>query len=249
MSKEVKESMHVVDHLKELRNRIIITIITFVVAMLIAFNFSGTIVNFLLEHGLTLGYEFIYLSPSELFMQYLRVAIILAVAFSIPVIFYQIWAFIRPVFDKKDNLKVLLAMVFGLAFFCLGALFSFYIVSPFLLHFFYNINQSLDYISAQISISNYIGFYTSNFLTFGLIFELPVVTTLLTYIGILQSDWLVRMRKLVIVGIFVAGAIITPPEIISQIMVAIPMILLYEFSVAISKLVDKAKNKYHDNNS
>lgn len=239
---EENDVMRVTDHLKELRNRIVIVAVAFFLAVVIAFNFSKDIVGYLTKIGGDMGYVFVYLSPSELFMQYVRIAVIAAIVFIIPVIFYEIWAFIRPGLRKNENLMVFIALLGGLGFFVLGVMFALYIVIPFMLGFFFNVNES-SIIEASISVENYISFLMSNFLCFGAIFEMPVVTTLLTQLGVLRYQWLAKLRKPVIVIIFIIGAIITPPDVVSQILVSVPMCILFELSIQISRLIGRKKKQ------
>lgn len=239
---EEQDVMRVTDHLKELRNRIIVVVVAFLASVILAFNYSERIVQYLVDIGLRYGYQFVYLTPSELFMQYVRIAVIVGVVIIVPVIFYEVWAFIRPGLKKNENSIVFIAMLMGLGFFVLGVLFALYIVVPFMLGFYFNINKIGD-IGTSISVANYISFLMSNFLCFGVIFELPVVTTLLTQLGLIKYEWLSKLRKIVIVVIFVIAAIITPPDVISQMLCAGPMVLLFEVSIQISRIIGLRKKR------
>ena len=124
----------------------------------------------------------------------------------------------------------------------MGVAFAYFISLPFMLRFLIQFTGEVD-VSASISIQQYVGFLMTVFVIFGLVFELPVVSVLLTGLGIVKAEWLMKGRKVMIVIIFVLAAIITPPDIVSQIMVAIPMIGLYELSIALSKFVGKLKKE------
>ena len=239
---EEQDVMRVTEHLKELRNRIIVVVVAFLASVVIAFNYSEGIVQYLVDIGIRYGYQFVYLTPSELFMQYVRIAVITGVVIIVPVIFYEVWAFIRPGLKKNENTIVFIAMLMGLGFFVLGTLFALYIVVPFMLGFYFNINSIGD-IGTSISVANYISFLMSNFLCFGVIFELPVVTTLLTQLGLIKYEWLSKFRKIVIVLIFVIAAIITPPDVVSQLLCAGPMVLLFEVSIQISRVIGLRKKR------
>lgn len=239
---EEQDVMRVTEHLKELRNRIIVVVVAFLASVVIAFNYSEGIVQYLVDIGIRYGYQFVYLTPSELFMQYVRIAVITGVVIIVPVIFYEVWAFIRPGLKKNENTIVFIAMLMGLGFFVLGTLFALYIVVPFMLGFYFNINSIGD-IGTSISVANYISFLMSNFLCFGVIFELPVVTTLLTQLGLIKYEWLSKFRKIVIVLIFVIAAIITPPDVVSQMLCAGPMVLLFEVSIQISRVIGLRKKR------
>ena len=133
----------------------------------------------------------------------------------------------------------------GTAFFVLGVAFARYISLPFVLRFLIQFTGQVD-VSASISIQQYIGFLMTIFVVFGLVFELPVVSVLLTGLGLIKTDWLRKGRKIMIVIIFVMAAIITPPDVVSQVMVAIPMIGLYELSIGLSSLVARRRKENED---
>ncbi|MGL5677182.1 MAG: twin-arginine translocase subunit TatC [Cellulosilyticaceae bacterium] len=237
-----KSAMGITEHLGELRSRLTKIGVTLLVLFFVCFQFSHLIVNTLVDIATKYGYKLVYLAPSELFVQYIKVAFIAAVVVASPIIIYQIWAFVKPGLSKRENRAILGGLFWGLICFGIGVFFSYKIVFPFMLHFFININMSAK-IAATISITNYISFVVSSLLSFGIIFEMPVVIALLTQLGVLRAAWLVKGRKFMIVGIFVVCAIITPPDVVSQLMVAIPMIILFEMSVRISKILDKRRQK------
>lgn len=234
--------MGLVDHLGELRKRLVIVAITLAITCVVCFNFSHLIVNTLVDVAKSYGYKLIYLAPAELFMQYIKVTFIAGTICALPVILYQLWAFLKPGLNKKENRSILVGLFFGLICFGVGAYFSYIIVFPFMLSFFININMSA-HVTASLSITNYISFVMTSLLTFGMIFEMPVVIAVLTKLGILKPEWLIQGRKVIIIIIFVICAIITPPDVVSQMMVAIPMILLFEISIRISQFLYKKKLK------
>lgn len=237
-------SMGLVEHLSELRKRITIALVSAVIGFAVCFHFAADIVNFLVKMAVNLGYELVYLSPQELFMQYLKVGVTGALVVMSPVILYEIWAFLKPGLTQKERKVLLPALFLGLVCFLAGTLFAYKVMLPFMLHFFFNINGSSD-ISASISVENYLNFILSSLLTFGITFELPVVIAILTQFGLVSPKWLKRGRKAAIVIIFLVGAIITPPDVTSQIMVAFPMIFLYQISIWISAMIYKKRSKKH----
>ena len=161
--------MSLTGHLKELRNRILVVIAVLFAGLLICFNYAGPIVNLLTQQGTELGYQFVYLSPQALFMQYIKVALIGAICLGSPVILYEIWAFIRPGLERKENFVFFFAMVAGLFFFILGAGFAYKIALPFMLYFFIHVNASASII-ASISIESYLSFIKTIFITLGTVF-------------------------------------------------------------------------------
>ena len=130
-------------------------------------------------------------------------------------------------------------------FFVIGVAFARYISLPFVLRFLIQFTGEVD-VAASISIQQYIGFLLTIFVVFGLVFELPVVSVLLTGLGLIRAEWLKKGRKVMIVVIFLLAAIITPPDVVSQVMVALPMILLYELSIALSSLVGRRRKDAQD---
>ena len=137
------------------------------------------------------------------------------------------------------------SLLAGTLFFVVGVAFARYISLPFVLRFLIQFTGEVD-VAASISIQQYIGFLLTIFVVFGLVFELPVVSVLLTGLGLIRAEWLKKGRKVMIVVIFLLAAIITPPDVVSQVMVALPMILLYELSIALSSLVGRRRKDAQD---
>lgn len=233
--------MGVVDHIREFRNRLFVIVIVFVVALLVCFQYAAPLVDILKVPAADL-YQFIYISPSELFMQYIRVSIIGGVVIAAPVIAYELLAFASPGLKASEKSFIIGTLLLGLFFFILGVLFAYAIMLPFMLKFFAGINGNAG-IEAQISIKEYISLVTSILGMMGLVFEMPILTILLTQMGFLKPEWLKKGRRLVIVLIFGIAAIITPPDVVSQVMVAIPMLFLFEISIAFSSVIRKRKDK------
>lgn len=237
-----QKAVSITVHFKELRKRLITTFVAFLLCFLICFNFAADLVQFLSQMAIEYGYQLIYLAPTELFGQYIKVALIVSVSTVMPLLIFQIFAFCKPGLKEKEKKYFLQTILSGFGCFIIGLIFAFYIILPFMLRFFIEISND-SIIQASISISNYVNFIISILLMFGIIFEMPVVVTLLTRLHLVNPKFLKRIRKLVIVLIFIICAIITPPDIISQIMVAIPMILLYEASIQISSMLYRKKKQ------
>lgn len=224
------KSMTVAGHLRELRNRVLVCVVVLIVVFVAGIQFAPKIVDILTSIGRQYNYEFVYISPQELLMQYFSVALVMALCVTFPLILYQAYAYISPGLRKHENLFFRLAMVCGLICFVVGVTFAFKIMLPFMLYFLIHIGAGSD-ITASISVQNYITFLMTVFVCFGVIFELPVVSVLLTQLGILKVSWMKKARKVMIVVIFIIAAFITPPDVISQVMVAVPILFLYEFSI------------------
>ena len=154
-----------------------------------------------------------FLAPQELLLQHFSVALIAGLCLSLPILAYQIWAFIRPGLRAKENILFVLSALFGLVFFIIGVLFAYKIMLPFMLEFLIGI-QTGTYISASISVQNYISFLLTIFLIFGVVFELPVLSVVLTQLRLIKVEWMKKGRRVVIVVIFLVAAFITPPDIV-----------------------------------
>lgn len=240
--KNAEKEMALSGHLKELRNRILICVVCLVVTFVVCLTYAPQIVEFLTDMGKDYGYRYVYIAPQELLMQHFSISLLAAVCVTFPVILYQVWAFIRPGLKKKENLLFVLAVIFGLLCFLAGVYFAYRIMLPFMLEFLIGVSMGTD-ISAAITVGNYIAFLLTMFVIFGLVFELPVVSVLLTQLGILKVAWMRKGTRVMIVVIFFLAAVITPPDVVSQIMVALPMIALYELSILISAVLMKFKRK------
>ena len=238
-------TMSVSGHLKELRNRIIVCLVCLAVSFLVCLHFSSDFVNLLTQIGKQYGYNFVYISPQELLLQYISVSLVMSVVVTFPVIIYQIWAFIQPGLKDNENSLLVATLISGLIFFVLGVLFAYKIMLPFMLRFLIELSRGSD-VRASVSVAQYITFLMTIFLVLGLVFELPIVAVILTELGLIKTSWMKKGRRVVIVLIFFIAAVITPPDIVSQVMVAVPMIGLYELSIVICSVLEKRKRRKKD---
>ena len=239
-------NMGVTEHLRELRKRLLICLGAFVVALLIGLYFSREMVLFLLELGEKYDYNFIYIAPQELLVEYFAVDFAFALCVILPVLFYEIWAFLKPGLTRREKILFPLALLFGTLCAILGVFFAYKILLPFMLRFLISLSDNSG-IQAAVSVQNYISFLLTIFIIFAVIFELPAATLLLTRFKILKVSWMKKFRRPVIVLIFFIAAVITPPDIVSQIMVAIPLIGLYELSVILCSIADKFSQQEKEN--
>jgi len=208
----------------------------------VCFAFIKPLANSLLEMGLKGGFQYVYLSPSELLTSYFKLSMILALVIVAPLIIAQIWGFVAPALTKREKKAILPALFGGLVFFFLGAVFAYLIALPFMIQFLVNYSAS-DFINSAISVAAYLDFMIGMLLTFGLVFEEPMLAFVLTSLGVLSPQLLRTVRSYAIPLIFVLAAIITPPDVVSQFMVAVPMIVLYELSILISSAIYKRRQK------
>ena len=228
-------SMSLSGHLRELRNRILVVVILLLAAFTACLSFSPDFITFLTDMG----------AKYELLLVYLNTALVGALVICFPVVAYEVYAFCSPGLTKRERTFFIGSLLAGTVFFVIGVAFARYISLPFVLRFLIQFTGEVD-VAASISIQQYIGFLLTIFVVFGLVFELPVVSVLLTGLGLIRAEWLKKGRKVMIVVIFLLAAIITPPDVVSQVMVALPMILLYELSIALSSLVGRRRKDAQD---
>lgn len=229
-------SMPLTGHLKEMRNRVAVMLVFFTAGVLLCLYFSPQIVTTLMGLGTRYHYTFVYLSPQELLLVYFSISLIGGVIIALPVIAYEVYAFCVPGMKRSERIFFALALIFGGICFAIGVAFAYFISMPFMLHFLIQFSEGIE-VTDSISIKEYINFLMTVFIIFGIVFEMPMASVLLTRLGILKAEWLVKGRKVAIVVIFLVAAIITPPDVVSQVMVAVPMIALYQISIFLSRLV------------
>ncbi len=233
-------SMSVSGHLRELRRRIAVCLLVLLAAFGACLSLAPRLVTLLTDMGARYDYVFVYLAPQELLMVYMNTALTAALVLCAPLLLYEAYAFCSPGLKSREKRCILGALAAGVLFFVLGAAFACFISLPFMLRFLIRFTGEVD-VSASISIQQYVSFLMTVMLIFGLVFELPVVSVLLTALGVVRAEWLAKGRRPIIVLIFVLAAIITPPDVVSQIMVALPMLALFELSVQLSRAVGRAR--------
>ncbi|HOP48368.1 MAG TPA: twin-arginine translocase subunit TatC [Desulfobacteraceae bacterium] len=229
-------------HLEELRKRLIRCAIAVGIGFVVSYFFSERLFILLispLNAVMPEGDQLIFTNLPEMFFTYIKVALICGIMLSAPLIFYELWMFIAPGLYKKEKESVIPFVLSSTILFVGGALFGFFIVFPFGFKFF--IGFSNEYVKALPSVKQYFSFSIKLLFAFGLVFELPVATFFLTKIGLVTPEILKRNRKYSILGIFIMAAILTPPDVITQCMMAVPLIVLYEIGILVSKFARKKK--------
>lgn len=229
----------ILEHLGELRRRIVVSFIAIIVCSIISYRYIDKIVEIITKPAGKL--EFIYLSPPELFLAYIKISLILGLIISSPIVLSQIWGFVKPGLKEKERKYVILAMFMGTVFLIMGVVFAYYIIIPMTIQFF--IGVSVDKITPSFSFANYITFVSSLLLSFGIVFELPLLIILLTQLGLVAPSTFKKYRKFVILAIFIIAAMLTPPDVVSQVLMGIPMVLLYEFSIIVSTIIYRKKKR------
>ena len=231
------EKTTVMSHLDELRKRLTVIAFANIGAAMLFFNKAGDILDYFL--AINPGMQLVYISPSELLGVYIQLAFIVALVLCSPITTYQIWAFVKEGLYDNEKKYILISLVFGVIFFVTGVAFCYFMVLPTTLGFFVRI--AISEVESMISVKSYISFINVMLLSFGAVFEMPVVVFLLTKLDVLTPEFLKKNKGIIIVLIFVAAAIITPPDVISQVMLGVPMVALLELSILISTVVAKKK--------
>lgn len=234
------EKLPFTTHLEELRRRLIVCFIAIGVCFAICYIFSKRLFEILmmpLISAMPPDGKLIYTGLPEAFFTYLKVALLAGVLLSVPVLMYQLWMFIAPgLYDKEKRWVVPIVLLSSL-FFVGGALFGYFIVFPFGFKFF--MGFASDHIQALPSMGQYLGFSAKLLLAFGVVFEMPLFVTFLAKLGIVDVKFLRSQRRYAILLFFVFAAILTPPDVITQIMMAGPLMLLYEVSILGARMFGK----------
>lgn len=228
--------MTIVEHLNELRKRLFIILTMLVVASLASFSYSKQILEVL-----TAGRTLIYIRPSEGFMAHIRLAVTAGVILSMPVFFYQVLAFAAPALSRRQKWLLFGSVLLMFVLFLSGIIFAWYVVFPLAMGFFSGFSS--ENLQPWLSVSEYLSFTISFLMAFGVVFQLPMLFWLLGALGIVKAKFLRASRKYALIIIFVVAAILTPPDVISQVLMALPMLLLYELGIALVSVTERRRKK------
>jgi len=247
----MKNKMPIVQHLVELRSTLLRSVIAIVIFFLMLFPFANEIYTFIAAPIVQAipGSNLIAIGVISPFLTPLKMSLILAVYIAMPYLLYQIWIFAAPALYRHEKKLILPLVVSSTVLFYTGLLFSFYIVFPVIFNFLSSVGpSSVDFAP---DIQYYLDFILKVSFAFGVAFEVPIVTILLIMFGVTTAEQLKKNRAYIIIGSFILGMILTPPDIISQFLIAIPMWLLFEAGLICSaffKVRIKNKNLNSDNN-
>lgn len=230
--------MTFVEHLEEVRRRIMISLIFVIALTILAFSYAPKILILLKIPSSGAIDKLVFFDPAEAFMIHIKIAFFTGLVVSMPVLLYQLWAFISPAIGKNTKKHGLLFLSASLAAFILGASFAFFVLLPVAIKFL--LGFSGESLEPMISVSNYVSFTLGLVGTCGLVFEMPVLSFILSKFGIIDHRFLRRVWKYAVVVIFIIAAVVTPtPDIFNMTILALPMLFLYEVSVWVSKLSGK----------
>ena len=239
---EEERPMTLLEHLGELRKRLVRGFLAILIGFFACYGFAQQLFYYLslpLLKVMPADSKFIYTGVAEGFFVDMKVAFVAGVFVACPFLFYQIWAFIAPGLYEEEKKYIIPLALSSALFFILGGVFCYFGVFPFAFEFF--MSYSTDNIVAMLSIDEYLSFALKMVLAFGLIFEMPLFSFFLARMGLITAQKMREVRKYAILAIFVVAAILTPPDVFSQLMMAGPMIVLYEVSIWVAVLVGKKK--------
>ncbi|RKD21684.1 twin arginine-targeting protein translocase TatC [Ammoniphilus oxalaticus] len=235
------------EHLGELRKRIIYSLVYFAAAVIIGFVFAGRVVDELKRTAVAQQIELHVFAMPDALAVYMKVALALGVILSVPFILYQVWAFAKPGLREREQKIALRFIPAATVLFVIGLGFAYFILFPMITRFMLVMTKTLQ-VQEMIGLTQYFNFMFSIVFPFGVLFELPVIVVFLTKIRALNPVRLAKMRKLAYFTLIVTAVILTPPEIISDILVAGPLLLLYELSIILSKRVYKKQQREDEKN-
>jgi sec-independent protein translocase protein TatC len=235
-SERGSDEMTMLDHLTELRRRLIWVVLVLLATMVLGFYFAGDLIDIIKERPPADRLEWNVFAPSDSVRIYLQFSFVIGLVFTLPVILYHIWGFVAPGLRPEERKVALSFIPAAVVLFLLGLSFGYFLVFPMVFLFLSNITASLG-ATETYGIAEFFGFMFNIVLPLGILFELPIVVMFLTRLRILNPNRLVQFRKYAYFLLIVTAVMITPPEIVSDLLVSIPLLFLYEFSLWLSRIV------------
>ena len=248
---KIKQSSFV-EHLTELRSRLVKSIIYLFIFFIVCYFFAENIYGFLLAPYAEavkddeVGRRMIFTALQETYITYLKVAFFAAMFIASPIILTQIWKFVAPGLYKNEKKALLPYLIATPVLFLLGGMLVYYLIMPLAIKFFLSFETSAHLsnlpIQLEAKVNEYLSLIMRLIFAFGISFQLPVLLSLLARVGFINSQYLKKRRKYVIIIIFTVAAVLTPPDPITQIGLGIPLLILYELSILSVRLIEKKKN-------
>jgi len=223
-------------HLRELRRRVVWVAVIYLLGVMVVMNFSDVAFQFLsqpIRAALPPGTPLVFLNAPDLFFTYLKISLLLSLFLTAPLTFYQFWAFVAPGLYRNEKRMFIAGVVASLLLLLLGVSFAFFVVFPLIFQFFFGL--ATDSIQALPAVREYLSLVLKLLFAFGLVFQIPLVVLLLVRLGLVDLASLAAKRRFVAVWAFILAAILTPPDIISQILLALPMMVLYELGIVAAR--------------
>ncbi len=228
MKPDIQTEQPLRDHLQEFRKRLIICLVVVAIAALACYNYVDDIIALLSGPAGKLY----FMNPSEVFFTYMEIALYAGILFTLPVLLYEVWAFVAPALWPEERRAVLVILPTAVILFYVGLVFAYYLVIPAAVTFF--MGFATQTLQPMFSLESYLSFILALTLPFGFIFELPLIVVFLAKIGLVTGDFLKGKRKILIVIAFIFAAVVSPTtDIFTQTMIAVPLIVLYEISLFI----------------
>jgi len=228
-----QEKISLIAHLEELKSRLIKCIISFVIASVFAYSFSDKIIRSIAE---PVG-RLVFIAPQEAFLASIKVALLCGIILSSPLVIYQIWQFIKSGLRREEEKLISLFAPFSFLLFALGGAFGYFIIVPMGINFL--LGFATDILRPMITVDRYISFLGILTLAFGIIFQLPLISLFLTRLGLIGPRLLLSKRKEAVIGVFILAAVLTPPDVVTQCLMAVPLLVLYEISIVFSRIARK----------
>ena len=238
------QPMPLVAHLTELRDRLLRALLAILVIFIGLFPFANDIYSFVsepLRELLPAGASMIATDVASPFLTPFKLTLVTAIFVAIPYVLYQIWSFIAPGMYRHEKRLAIPLLASSIALFYAGAAFAYFVVFPLIFAFFTSVGP--EDIQIMTDINSYLNFVLKLFFAFGLAFEIPIAAVIMIWSGVTTADNLARKRPYIIVGCFIFGMLLTPPDIISQSLLAIPMWILFEIGVLFGRLIEKKQEQ------
>ncbi|OCT15651.1 twin arginine-targeting protein translocase TatC [Paenibacillus pectinilyticus] len=239
---QMKEMMSLVEHLDELRTRIIRILIAIILTLLVGFAFAQKILLFLKQTPPATTITWHVFSPMDGIRIYMLIAFAISLTLTLPFILYQLWAFVKKGLTKEEQTATLRYIPYTCLCFLIGVAFGYFIVFPMCMKFTIGITENLG-LTQTYGVSQYFSFMFNIILPLSLAFELPIVVMFLTKLRLLNPKLLHKVRRYAYLILIITASLISPPDLISHLMVAIPLFALYEISILLSRVVDNRHTK------
>ncbi len=240
----MSDGMALTEHLAELRKRLIIAAVAWLVAFIGCYGYGEKIFELVADpvrQALPEGSSLVFINATEPFFTILKVSALAGVVIAFPIIIWQTWNFVAPGLYAHEKRMVIPFVLFSSLCFGTGTYFGFTLVFPTIFTFLVTYGTSVGGVQAMLSMGAYLTLATRLLIAFGLVFELPIVIFFLARMGIVDHRWLARNRKFALLLAFVIGAVLTPPDVFSQASIALPFIILYEVGIIVARLFGKKK--------
>lgn len=230
-----EKDLTLVEHIDEIRKRLMIIVVFFVIAVIGSFFIAEPLIHFLQYSEEAKSLTLNAFTITDPIMIYLKVILFVAFLLTSPVILYQLWGFVSPGLYEPERKATLSYIPFTFLLFVAGIMFSYKVLFPYVIHFMIILSEDLG-INQVIGINDYFNFLFQITIPFGIIFQLPIVLLFLTRLGVITPMFMVKVRKYAYFVLFIIAAFITPPDIISHLIVTVPLFALYELSVMVSRV-------------